>query len=55
MGWIAKHGQRWCVHNEATGRVIVARGRRRCYVTKREARRIWHVLDCHYTGRYCPR
>jgi hypothetical protein len=52
-GFISKQPDGWCVHNEPTGRVIVAKGRRRCYPSKREATDVWHELDCKYTGRHC--
>lgn len=56
MGFIRKHGRQWCVHNEATGKVIVAKGKRRCYSgrgAEAKARRKWYELDCKYTGRHC--
>jgi hypothetical protein len=48
-GFISKQPDGWCVHNEPTGRVIVAKGRRRCYPSKREATDVWHELDCKDT------
>jgi hypothetical protein len=53
MGFTKKHGKLWCVHNEPTGRVISARGRKRCYKSKRDADRVLAALDCKYTGRRC--
>lgn len=54
-GFVERHGSRWCVHNEATGRVISARGRRRCYGRRRDAEDVLAVLDCRYTGWRCAR
>jgi hypothetical protein len=55
MGWVSKHGKLWCVHNEATGRVIVAKGKRRCYASRDAALQKWYELDCHYTKRHCAK
>jgi hypothetical protein len=55
MGWVSKHGKLWCVHNEATGRVIVAKGKRRCYRSRQVALQTWYRLDCKYTRRHCEK
>lgn len=55
MGWIEKHGDNWCVHNEATGKVIVAKGKKRCFKRKRDAQQVWYKLDCKYTKRHCSK
>jgi hypothetical protein len=52
-GFIKRHGDQWCVHNEPTGLVVKAGGKRRCYPTKTEAEQVWYRLDCKYTGRHC--
>jgi len=54
-GFVERHRGRWCVHNEATGRVIVAGGQRRCHGRKADAEDVLAVLDCRYTGRRCAR
>lgn len=59
MGFVTRErirGRRcFCVRNEATGKIIRKKGRRRCYRSARVARGVWYALDCHYTGRYCRR
>jgi hypothetical protein len=52
-GFIKRHGDQWCVHNEPTGLVVKAGGKRRCYSSKDEAEQVWYKLDCKYTGRHC--
>jgi hypothetical protein len=55
-GFVTKHGpRRFCVHNEPTGRIIVAKGKQRCYPTRTKANKVWHRLDCRYTGRHCEK
>lgn len=52
-GFIKRHGEQWCVHNEPTGLVVKTGGKRRCYSSKDEAEQVWYRLDCKYTGRHC--
>lgn len=59
MGSVSKERRKgrdvWCVRNEATGRIIVAKGRERCYASRSQADKVWSALDCKYTGRRCDR
>jgi hypothetical protein len=55
-GFVSKRGPKdFCVHNEPTGRIIVAKGRERCYGSRAEAHRVWYGLDCKYTDRHCEK
>lgn len=59
MGCVTKETRRrkpaWCVRNEATGKIIRAGGKERCYATRYQATKVWSALDCKYTGRRCDR
>ena len=55
-GFVTKQGpRRFCVHNEPTKKIIVAKGKQRCHPTRREANNVWYRLDCQYTGRHCEK
>jgi hypothetical protein len=53
VGFIKRKGSRYCVHNDATGKVIKPKGRLRCYADRERAELVLAALDCHYTGRRC--
>jgi len=52
-GFVKKHGNKWCVHNEPTGLVVKTKDGPRCYETREEALQTWYRLDCKYTRRHC--
>lgn len=53
MGFTKKVKGKHCVFNDVTRKVIVAKGKRRCYSSKHQAELVLSALDCHYTGRRC--
>ena len=53
VGFIKRKGSKYCVHNEATGKVIRVKGKARCYADPERAELVLAALDCHYTGRRC--
>jgi len=53
-GYVTQEGpRRFCVRNEPTRRIIKTKSGPRCYPTRKQAVKVWHALDCKYTGRHC--
>jgi hypothetical protein len=53
-GYVTREGpKKFCVRNEPTRKIIQTKKGPRCYPTRKQAVKVWHSLDCKYTGRHC--